>query len=86
MTSGQLRRSDIYDFIIKRKKQHDGNSPSVREIARHCDIPSTSIVNYHLGKLAEQGLIELSGNGKARMIIVTGGQWVAPGEVAIKQP
>lgn len=82
MNSGKLRRSDIYDFIVKRKKQNDGNSPSIREIARHCDIPSTSIVNHHLRKLAEQGLIELSGNGKARMIIVTGGQWVAPGEVS----
>lgn len=79
-SQAQLRRADLYDAIIEHKKRHDGNSPSIRELSRLCGIPSVSTVKHHLMMLERDGLIEMSNYGRSRMITVTGGQWVAPGE------
>lgn len=72
-------RKKIYHFIIRFKKEHDGNSPSTREITEACEISSTSVTNYHLGMLEEDGLLKLNFN-TPRMIEVTGGEWMMHSE------
>ena len=74
------RPQEIYDFIIDYKIANDGLSPSIREIATACNISSTSIVDYHIGKLVDAGKIEMrSGIGKkVRGIKVVGGLWIPP--------
>ncbi len=49
-------RESILAFIQKFKVGKD-YAPTVREIAGHCGIRSTSVVQYHLNKLEEAGLI-----------------------------
>ncbi len=67
----------LFDFILKFKTEHDGNSPSIREIGNGCGINSTSLVKYYLGVLEGEGKITIERKvpGKNRMINVTGGNW-----------
>lgn len=64
----------LYDFIIAYKKEHDGNSPCVREMCNEIGIRSTSLLVYYLEALEDRGLIRVD-SGKERSICVTGGQW-----------
>lgn len=52
-------RQRILDFIGDFKDRHD-YTPTIREIARHCRITSTSVVHYHLTRLEQEGLITRS--------------------------
>lgn len=76
------RKQKVFEFILKFKAEHDGNSPTIRGIGDACDIPSTSTVEYYLSKLEREGLIDRcerkSNNSNARMIRVAGGQWSPP--------
>ena len=65
----------ILQFIIGFKRANDGNSPTLREISGACDVASTSVVRYHLGKLQRRGLIQMPKHGQCRMISVIGGRW-----------
>lgn len=69
----------VYDFIIRYKSSHDGNSPTIREIGEACDISSTSVVTYWLKRLESRGLIRRPepqfGNRFAASIEVIGGKW-----------
>jgi repressor LexA len=51
------RHQKIIEFIdeYQRKYKHP---PSIREIGEHCDISSTSVVNYYLDQLEKSGHIE----------------------------
>ena len=51
------RHQKILGFIedYQRKFKHP---PSIREIGEHCDISSTSVVNYYLDQLEKNGHIE----------------------------
>jgi repressor LexA len=49
-------REAIFRFIRSFRETH-GYSPSVREIAQHCAITSTSVVQHHLQHLEREGLI-----------------------------
>lgn len=69
-------REKILAFIIRYKKQHDGNSPTLREIMDACDISSTSVASYALRNLVDEGRIRLSCDGAARRMEVVGGRWV----------
>jgi len=62
----------IYNFIVKFKKEHDGNSPTIREIGTACGVSSTSAVVYILKILARQERITLWGT---RGITVVGAEW-----------
>lgn len=64
----------VFDFIVKFKKEHDGNSPSIREIGDAIDVSSTNVVRYYLNGLAQMGKIKYAGK-KPRMIEVVGGHW-----------
>lgn len=67
----------IYQFICAYKTDHDGNSPSIREIADRFER-STSVVNYYIKKLESSGKLRRSGAVKARHIEVVGGIWLHP--------
>ena len=69
----------IFDFIVTYKRNHDGNSPTGREIMDACNISSTSMVDFYLNELAKKGKIErLGGKGASRNIRVVGGSWTFP--------
>lgn len=70
----------VFRCVVAFKRDHGGDSPTAREIAALLDIPSTSTVAYHLGKLERAGRI-VREPGVARRIAVTGAKWVM-GETA----
>jgi SOS-response transcriptional repressor LexA len=55
-------RTDSVLRYIRRYVEQYGQSPSRREIAYACDIPSISSVTYHLDKLELDGLIQIRRN------------------------
>lgn len=69
----------IFDFIVRHKVDHDGNSPNFDEIASSCGISSRSVVSYNLRALENLGLIRLVHSKRARSIEVVNGQWTFTG-------
>jgi SOS-response transcriptional repressor LexA len=65
-------RQAIYEWICVYKREHDGNSPSMREIGQAFEISSISLVDYILNELVDKGKIVRDG---ARGIQVVGGRW-----------
>ncbi|MCJ7435075.1 MAG: transcriptional repressor LexA [Anaerolineales bacterium] len=51
------RHQKILGFIEEYQNKHK-HPPSIREIGVHCDISSTSVVNYYLDQLEKSGHIE----------------------------
>ncbi|MCE9646033.1 MAG: transcriptional repressor LexA [Chloroflexi bacterium] len=51
------RHQKILDFIASYQREYK-HPPSIREIGEHCDISSTSVVNYYLDQLEKSGNIE----------------------------
>ena len=74
--------SDVYEFIVTYKREHDGNSPTIRTIGEACGISSTSVVHNLLVRLAMRGWIRRPepriGTRYAENIEVIGGKWIAP--------
>ncbi len=70
---GKTTRERIYAFLVAYKREHDGNTPTKREIAEGCSL-STSSVNYHLIRLEIANRIHISGEGRSNIEIV-GGAW-----------
>ncbi|MGH2625575.1 MAG: LexA family protein, partial [Anaerolineales bacterium] len=58
MTKGKLsdRQRRMVDFIQKWTAQN-GYPPSIREIGEAVGISSTSVVNYNLNRLVEEGYL-----------------------------
>jgi repressor LexA len=58
MPKGKLsdRQKKMIDFIQKFSQQ-SGYPPSIREIGEAVDISSTSVVNYNLNRLVEEGYV-----------------------------
>lgn len=68
--------NEVLNFIIEYKETHDGNSPTIRQIARGCAISSTSVVTYILRWLEAADKIRLVKNGSRKTTIeVIGGAW-----------
>lgn len=67
----------IYYFLTKYKTMHDGNSPTVREIAKKLKMSSTAI-QYQLDNLERFGLIKRTGMNRARCIRLIGGKYTPP--------
>lgn len=67
----------IFDYIVAFKTEHDGTSPSVREILDGVGyISSTSTINHHLEKLREKGWIKVEKvKGQYRHLQIVGGSW-----------
>lgn len=76
----------IYEFILTFKKSHDGNSPTIREIKEYCDISTTSLVEYYIEQLVEEGRIILSEEMGSRRIMVPGGEWNLSKEMTAVNP
>ncbi|MCE7858403.1 MAG: hypothetical protein DYG86_01300 [Chloroflexi bacterium CFX2] len=70
------RLEKVYQYILQYKSEHDGNSPSIREIMSACRIPSSSVAKYYLDAMEARNLIRRGGDkGKSRRIEVIGGAW-----------
>lgn len=78
-----LRRYDyaaIFQWIIRYKIAHDGNSPSYGDLMRDCHISSRSVVNHILTTMERAHCIKRSGGAK-RGIEIIGAQWTPPVKV-----
>ena len=62
---------NVYHFIRYYKYEHNGNSPSYREIGEAVDTPSTSVILNCLKKLEEANYLRLN-HGVERSIEVIG--------------
>lgn len=69
----EMNKARIYQFILEYKREHDGNSPTFREIRQACQISSTSMVSYYLRQLEAETKISLQPG--TRSIAVVGGEW-----------
>jgi len=70
------RDRDILCFILDYKRDHDGNSPTIREIVAGTDYNSFAGVERSLERLEENG--NITRYGKGRRIMVAGGIWDLP--------
>lgn len=71
------RARAIYEYIKQYKREHDGNSPSIRQIMFEFEINSSSMVSYYLDELVRHELIRRpQGKGASRGIEIVGGEWV----------
>ena len=75
-------RKKIYEYIVRFKRQNNGNSPSIRQIADAFGL-SVSIVHDHLGRLEAIGLIKRGPKGESRMINVVGAKWTEPTSIVV---
>lgn len=48
---------DVYKFIVKWAQSHKGNTPSLNQVARGCNLTSPT-VHYHIQNLIKAGLLE----------------------------
>ncbi len=72
------RQAAILRYIIRYKCDHDGDSPTMREIMQAVGITAVSIVHHNLDALERRGHIQRRGT-KARSISVPGGRYVYEG-------
>jgi SOS-response transcriptional repressor LexA len=71
-------REQIFNYLIRYKKAHDGNSPTNRQIAAACHV-SPSTVAHHLGRLERANRIRLS-EDEYRNIEIVGAAWLPPAD------
>ncbi len=64
----------VFRFIVDFKRSHDGNSPTVREVAAGLKMGTTTVA-YHLRLLERGGVIRSMGFGFSRGVLVVGGRW-----------
>jgi SOS-response transcriptional repressor LexA len=65
----------IYQFIVNYKLEHDGCSPSYRQMQKAVGLSTVSQIHYHVHQLAKAGRIRLL---PSYQIAVVGGVWIAP--------
>ena len=70
------KEESLLRFIVEYKSEHDGNSPSIREIITGAGFSSTSMVNYYLDKLERRGRIVREDGLQSRGIKIPGGKWI----------
>lgn len=68
---------ELYDYIVKFKAEHDGNSPTERQIMAALNISSTSVVHYRLAALEDDGRIRRNG-GRGQGVSIPGARWLPP--------
>ena len=67
-------REAVFAFLVKYKREHNGNAPGRRSIMAACGITSTSVVSYHLSQLEKMGRVRMA-KGASHGIEVVGGEW-----------
>lgn len=67
-------RVKIYQAILDYCAEHTGNTPTIRELCEICQISSTSVVNFHIQKLIDEGWLDWVD----RKLIVVGSVWIPP--------
>lgn len=85
MSTKRIRKSSnvddnlriIYDWIVAYKFEHNGNSPTQREISEGTGF-AKGMMNGLLEILEERGKISLSGDQRAGGIVIHGAQWIPP--------
>lgn len=60
---------ETFDFVLRYKQEHNGNSPSCLEIVANTRQSSTSTVVYSLEKLNGFGLIQWDGGTRQIEVI-----------------
>ena len=76
LSSRKYDDNEIFQFIVQYKIDHDGVSPTMREIKESMGVSSTSVVNYILDRLEYSGRIKRPANGTStRSIQIIGGKW-----------
>jgi hypothetical protein len=78
-TDSAPTRDRIFDFLVRYKQEHDGNSPSMREVADACHVV-LSAAHFHLLRLERDHRIHLNDN-RSRAIEIVGAAWQPPEEV-----
>lgn len=68
----------VYTFIVNYKIKHQGQSPTIREIADGCGISTTSMVVNILDRLEGAGKIKRPDFGLTRGINIPGSKWIPP--------
>lgn len=71
------KQKQTYDFVIKYKEEHDGNSPTYPEIAEAVGY-SVMGAKGAVERLVKEGLMSV----KDRKRCIEGGEWVAPGKTS----
>lgn len=62
----------VFDVILKYKLEHDGISPTYRDLMRLARLNSTSAVSHQIDILVERNLI-MEMDGATRSLMVVGG-------------
>jgi len=71
------KTTEIFDFIVEYKRQHQGRSPTIREMGVGTGLSSTNTVLHHVRKLVKQHRIVLdNAKGGARNIVIPGAVWI----------
>lgn len=74
----QINDEDVFAYIVRYKQEHDGASPSYRQIVEACGLRGVSSVVCVLDRLEDAGRI-YRGGGLNRSITVVGGSWTMTG-------
>lgn len=74
-----LKDEAIFQFVMQYKKEHDGNSPSMREIVEGCGFDNVSVVYNGVKRLVQRGKFKDPVYRRSRGIEVVGGRWVYEG-------
>lgn len=72
------KQKELFNFIVQYKTDHDGLSPSLREIISNTSFKSTSHVTANLIKLENLGVI--TNDSRFRGIQVVEGKWSYTGD------
>jgi Mn-dependent DtxR family transcriptional regulator len=65
---------EYLQYIVQYKRDHDGNSPGQRQLARKFGV-HVSTTREHLLKLSNRRLLRINEHGE---IVIEEGQWLAP--------
>lgn len=66
----------VHRYIINYKIEHDGISPTIRQVMEGLDISSTSVTSYYIKRLIDEGrLYHVRDESNTSGLGVTGGRW-----------
>lgn len=71
----------VLTAICDYQLEHEGKTPTIREIQAMADIKSTSTVAYHVTKLINRGLIKKGRLDYSRIAQVAGGMFQVPNQI-----